>query len=94
MGSQLKIRGLYTRYFYICFACLLFSGFLFTFSITDLFKGAAGTSLYLEFLVEFAAPFILYRVFYCKSNQDKILKKSGKMTVCNRQLYKILNHKR
>lgn len=94
MDNQLKIRGLYTRYFYICFASLMFSGFLFMFSISTVLKGEGGSSFWVELLVELSIPLVLYKFFYDKSNKEKIVKKPCQEVVTNRQLYKMLNRKK
>lgn len=93
MNTPLKIRGLYSRYFYICFASVLLVGFLLAFTVSDALRDNGGKFWLFECIIELAIPCVIYKILYKRSNPDKLPKKRLPMTISNRNIYKVLNHK-
>lgn len=93
LGSEVKIRGLSSRYFYICFAMLMFAALFAVFSFTSWLKTFDTFSLLTELFFECLVPAVIYRAFHRRSNRPKIESKPFAVTICNRSLYCNLNRK-
>lgn len=90
LDTPCKIKGVYSRYFYIVFVVGMMTVMLVFTSVSSALRGGTFSSLIIEVIFELMIPIGIYGFFYKLSNRPKIKSDMKVSTVSNRWLYKTL----
>jgi hypothetical protein len=90
LDTTCKIKGLFSKYFYIVFVVALASVMFICMSLSALLRGSSLMGFVIETLMSLVGLGALYGYFYKRSNLPKIKKDFRELTISNRELYRII----
>lgn len=93
MDTPCKIRGLFSRYFYVVLMIGILNIGILSSSLTSLLSHGGLSDFVLECAIGVGILFFAYSFFYKRSNFPKIKESKKVCTISNRELYNSLNNK-
>ena len=93
LDTPCKIKGLYSKYFYMMFVAALGAVMFLCMSLSSLLRGSSLFGFVLELLLEIGALCVLYAILYKRFNLPKRQEDYRILTISNRWLFNTLNLK-